>query len=141
MSASHTIYECFKMSIDDRAVTEMTPVSEAIEKMRATHQNCLLVRDREGHGAGVISEHDIVSAFAKNGGQAGKMPVELFMTVDVVVIREFHTIEDAIKLMSKHNIRHIPVVSESGYVRGFLSIMELVTKKMELEALESSVPA
>ncbi len=141
MSKKHTIYECFKMSIDDRAVREDTKISDAVEKMRATHQNCLLVRDREGHGAGVISEHDIVRAFAKNGGDDGRMPVDIFMTVDVVVVREFHTIEDAIKLMSKNNIRHIPVVSESGYVRGFLSIMELVTKKMELEALESAVLA
>lgn len=139
MTSKHTIYEHFKMNIDDRSVREDARISDVVEKMRVTGQNCLLVRDREGHGAGVISEHDIVRAFAKSGGLAGKMTVDLFMTVDVIVVREFHTIEDAIILMSKHNIRHIPVVSESGYVCGFLSIMELVTKKMELDSLESEV--
>lgn len=139
MTAKHLINQSFKMFIDDRSVREDARIADAVEKMRITHQNCLLVRDRHGHGIGVISEHDIVRAFAQKGGNAQDLKVEQFMTVDVIVVREFQTIEEAIRLMSKHNIRHIPVVSESGYVCGFLSIMELVSKKMELEALESEL--
>ena len=63
MKPQNTIYEHFKMNIDDRSVREDARISDVVEKMRVTGQNCLLVRDREGHGAGVISEHDIVRAF------------------------------------------------------------------------------
>jgi CBS domain-containing protein len=52
------------------------------------------------------------------------------MTIDVIAARETDTVTDALKLMAVHNVRHLPVLSEKGQVIDFLSMIDLVVKKM-----------
>lgn len=75
----------------------------------------------------MISEHDVVDAIAKNGHSALSRSVTDFMTVDLIVCTPEHSVYDALKIMSKKRIRHMPVVTEHGHLMGFLSILELLT--------------
>ena len=53
------------------------------------------------------------------------MPVSEIMTADVVTADESYTLDQCLKLMSQHNIRHLPVVDRRTVV-GVLGIGELV---------------
>lgn len=61
------------------------------------------------------------------------------ITVDEIMTRELYTLaqtatlEDAMQLMAEHNIRHIPIVDDTGKLKG------LVTQRDVLAANESSL--
>lgn len=118
--------------MDGKTVDASDTLHRAIEKMQQGNKNCLLVKMQGERPVGIISEHDIVIAFARLGSKAREAKVKDYMTIDVVVARETDTIDDALKLMAVHNVRHIPVVTGSGTIIDFLSMMDLVTKKMSL---------
>lgn len=102
-------------------------ISNAIWTFHETRATSLLVKTPEGELCGLISEHDVVDAIAKNGPRALSRPVTDFMTVDLIVCTPEQSVHEALKIMSKKRIRHMPVVTESGHLMGFLSILEILT--------------
>lgn len=134
MSNDPKIAEIFDLSLDKREIYEGTTLADAIDVMKDVKYNCLLVKNKEGRGIGVLSEHDIVTAFAKEGDKAKTASVNDFMTLDIFCAREDDTLNDAIKLMADRNIRYAPVISKNNQVSCFISIMELLMAKMTFEA-------
>ena len=112
-----------------REIDEDASVMDAIDVMNMTRSTCLLVTNRDGEGIGILSEHDIVKAFASEGDNAKTSYIGDYMTTKIIAIKENDTIEEAIDLMTDRNIRHIPVVTDSGDIAGFLSIMELLAAR------------
>jgi len=112
-----------------REIDEDATVMDAIDVMNMTRSTCLLVTNRDGQGIGILSEHDIVKAFAAEGDNAKTSYLSDYMTTKVIAVKETDTIDETIDLMTDRNIRHIPVVKESGDIAGFLSIMELLAAK------------
>ncbi|WP_188206445.1 acetoin utilization AcuB family protein [Alkalibacillus aidingensis] len=49
------------------------------------------------------------------------MLVEEIMTSEVITLNATHKIEEAVELLNKHRIRHIPVVNDDSHVIGILS--------------------
>lgn len=113
---------------DKSLESEMT-IDDAIKQMKTSGKTCLLVKAAGGKPVGVISEHDIVTAFAKKGGDVKKEKVWSYMTIDVVVAKETDTIDKALKLMAANNIRHLPILSDGGVVVDVLSVMDLIIKQ------------
>jgi len=112
-----------------REIDEDATVMDAIDVMNMTRSTCLLVTNNEGKGIGILSEHDIVKAFASEGDNAKTSYLGDFMTTKIIAVKETDTVESAIDLMTDRNIRHIPVVKENGDIAGFLSIMELLAAR------------
>lgn len=112
-----------------REIDEDASVMDAIDVMNMTRSTCLLVTNREGKGIGILSEHDIVKAFAAEGDNAKTAYIGDYMTTKIIAIKESDNVESAIDLMTDRNIRHIPVVRDNGEIAGFLSIMELLSAR------------
>lgn len=127
------ISDVVTMSTRDREVSENDTIAVAIEIMKAANYNCLLVKNDEDVAVGIISERDIVVAFSDNGDAAKSAYVHDHMIVDISVISENDTVDDALQLMAKEDLRYIPVISEAGYVTSFVSVMELLMAKMTHE--------
>ncbi|MBI1363421.1 MAG: CBS domain-containing protein [Proteobacteria bacterium] len=108
-------------------VSERSTVSEVISVIKKKHATSLLVVDEDGNLSGLISEHDVVGAIADNGTDALFDPIDAYMTLDLFVCTPEETVEDALRLMADHKIRHLPVVDLSGHLMGFLSILELLS--------------
>ncbi len=85
----------------------------------------LPVRDAAGGLLGILSERDVVRAVARHGPEALAVSVEDLMTRDVVVCSPKDTVMDAMKLMSEHNIRHLPLV-EDGVLKKVISQRDLM---------------
>lgn len=112
-----------------REIDEDATVMDAIDVMSMTRSTCLLVTNRDGRGIGILSEHDIVKAFAAEGDNAKTSYISDYMSTKIIAVKEDDTVEAAIDLMTDRNIRHIPVVKEDGEIAGFLSIMELLAAR------------
>lgn len=112
-----------------REIDEDASVMDAIDVMSMTRSTCLLVTNRDGRGIGILSEHDIVKAFATEGDNAKTSYISDYMTTKIIAVHEEDSIESVINLMTDRNIRHIPVVKAEGEIAGFLSIMELLAAR------------
>ena len=127
---SRPLNTIFDMKIPASFVLMDTPVHEVITKMESTGARSLLVRDVIGNGVGIISEHDLVKAFATYGDSIKNERVASFMTLDLVVTEETADIDFVIKLMAEHNFRHMPVISNAGRVVSFLSVLQVLMAKI-----------
>lgn len=83
---------------------------------------------------GIVSERDIVRAFAESGASALEKPVSSCMTADVLFAEPGETVDSLLTRMTDRRIRHLPVCKSSRLV-GIVSIGDLVKSKIsEVEA-------
>jgi len=94
-----------------------------------------IVLGSEGEIAGVVSERDVVHALAQHGASAMSMPLDKFMTRDVVTCSLADTAEDLMEMMTRGRFRHVPVV-EGGRLVGIVSIGDVVKRRIEDADLE-----
>ena len=82
---------------------------------------------------GIASERDIVRALAKRGAAVMSEPVTGIYTAEVHTVTPQTPIEDVMRMMTEHRVRHVPVVGDSG-LQGIVSIGDVVKIRMgELE--------
>ena len=100
--------------IINRELITITPdrtVEDAAKKMIKFGISGLVVTKSGFELLGIITEKDLLRAFVKKGGNKKVSDV---MTKKIVSIKENDTLEDAAKLMVKHNIKRLPVTDKSG---------------------------
>jgi len=89
------------------------------------HDIGALVVTEAGVLLGILSERDVLRLTARSPGALASVRVEDAMTKDVVVAEEADTVELAMDLMTRHRVRHLPIVRE-GRLRGIVSIGDVV---------------
>ena len=118
------------------------PVNRTLEEASRTlwqrQVGALVVRDRRGELAGILSERDIVHAVAENGPGALQRPVDDFMTPDVITCAPDDRIERAMEIMTVHRARHLPVRDGDRLV-GIVSIGDLVKHRLDEKMQEVDV--
>jgi CBS domain-containing protein len=85
---------------------------------------------------GLISEREIVHAFSHYGETAPLIPVKEVMRSSVITVPPDESVARVISLMTRHRVRHIPVVRD-GQLAGIVSIGDVV--KHRLDDLEVEV--
>lgn len=112
----------------------------SVSHLLTTHGiGAVLVLNPDGSIMGILSERDIVRGLAKFGADLLGRKAETIMTRNVVVCSPHDSVQDAMHLMTRRRIRHLPV-TEAGRVVGMISIGDVVKKRiadteMEAEAL------
>ena len=89
-----------------------------------------LVRDPAGRVLGIISERDIVRGMANQGQGTTQLPAERLMTHDLVTVTPHTRVTEAMELMTRHRVRHLPVLENGGLV-GLVSIGDLVKARID----------
>lgn len=112
------------------SVREDAPVLDALRIMAEKQCGALIVLDKSEKMTGVISERDYARKVVLMSKTSIDTPVSEIMSTDVVVVKSDDSLDDALSLMSKHNIRHLPVM-ENGELIGVVGIGELVLYKIE----------
>ncbi|WP_411288203.1 CBS domain-containing protein [Phenylobacterium sp.] len=93
----------------------------------------LVILDAE-RVVGIVSERDVVRAFAEEGPTAMDRPVSDFMTADVLFADPGETVDFLLGRMTDRRIRHLPVCKSERLI-GIVSIGDLVKHKIsEVEA-------
>ena len=86
---------------------------------------------------GILSERDIVRAFASDGPAALEQQVGQVMTRRVMTCDEAETVASLMERMTQGKFRHLPVV-ERGRLAGIVSIGDVVKYRLEEMEKESS---
>lgn len=93
---------------------------------------------KDGQILGIFSERDLVACVRAYGAGALDREVDQAMSAPAITIEPSMTALAALATMTRRRIRHLPVV-ESGQIRGFVSIGDLV--KYRIEKIEAEAEA
>ena len=105
-------------------VSPETMVFDAIQLMADKNIGALLVTEGDKL-VGIISERDYTRKVALKGKSSKQTAVREIITGQVIHVEPGHTIEDCMRLMTDHRIRHLPVL-EGSRIIGIVSIGDLV---------------
>ena len=83
---------------------------------------------------GIASERDIVRALAERGAAVLSEPVTAIYTAEVRTVTPQTPLEEVMRMMTVHRVRHAPVVADGG-LAGIVSIGDVV--KTRIDELET----
>ena len=106
------------------SVSPDTTVFDAIHMMADKNVGALLVVQNEKL-IGIISERDYTRKVILQGKSSKQTPVKEILSSHVVEVSPAHTVEECLRLMTDHRVRHLPVIHE-GKIVGVISIGDLV---------------
>lgn len=112
------------------SVSPTDPVLAVARTLTERGIGAALVRDAAGGILGIISERDIVRGMANQGQGTTQLPTERLMTRDLVTVMPHTRVTEAMELMTRHRVRHLPVLENGGLV-GLVSIGDLVKARID----------
>ena len=113
-------------------------VTMAAQRMAALRIGCLVVADSSAPVLGLLTERDLVRAFAHHGTHAATLSVRDIMSTGVPTCRPDDDLASIMRTMTTRRYRHVPVVSE-GKLIGIVSIGDVVKQRLEDLELETTV--
>lgn len=123
-----------------------TTLSDAARQLAQKKIGALIVQDKNGQLAGIISERDLVRAIADRGAAALGEPVSHYMTRAVATCTECDSVDAIMESMTHGRFRHMPVLDEQEKLCGLISIGDVVKIRIaetlhEAEALRGYISA
>ncbi len=104
-------------------------VTEAIDLLAEYRIGALPVVE-DGAVVGIFSERDVIYLLRKHGSSALSLNVRNAMTTPAVTVDAATEALEALALMTRRRIRHLPVM-DGGRMTGFVSIGDLVKYRIE----------
>jgi len=104
-------------------------LADAAEVLVAKNIGAVVVVDDQGSVIGILSERDIVRAFAKRGTAVFNEAVSMHMTADVITTSEYESVYAAMEKMTNERSRHLPVIRDARLV-GLVSIGDMVKHRL-----------
>jgi CBS domain-containing protein len=112
-------------------------VSEAVRLLGERRIGALPVVDGS-EVTGIMSERDLIYCLKDHGAEVLDWPVSRVMTAPAITVEPSTPVLNALALMTKRRIRHLPVVT-GGRLVGLVSIGDLV--KYRIERIEQEAAA
>ena len=106
------------------SITPGATVFEAIQLMADKNVGALPVMDGD-RLVGVISERDYTRKVMLKGKSSKETAVREILSAPVISATPEHTVEECMRLMTHHRVRHLPVVDRDRVI-GIVSIGDLV---------------
>ena len=92
--------------------------------MREQGLGCVLVCEGE-RLVGIFTERDVLNKLIGSGVSETET-VDRFMTPQPASLTPRHTLGDAVRLMTEHGYRHIPLLDERGRRAGLVAASDIV---------------
>lgn len=109
---------------------------EAAAKLLATHRIGAMPVFEEGRICGIFSERDLLYCIAHEGAGVLARQVREVMTAPAITVEADTEVLEALSLMTRRRIRHLPVV-KAGQFAAFVSIGDLVKYRIDLAEAEA----
>jgi CBS domain-containing protein len=113
-------------------------VADLAQGLRDERIGAMVVSEDGHHVDGIVSERDVVWALATVGAGALRARVADIMTTPVTTCAPADPVKSLMELMTRHRIRHVPVVDHGALV-GIVSIGDVVKNRLDEMATETSV--
>lgn len=119
-----------------------TPVRDAVGMLAGKRIGALPVTEG-GRVVGIFSERDVIYRLAEEGEACLGKQVGQVMTAPAITVELSTCVNDALGLMTRRRIRHLPVI-DNGALVAFISIGDLVKNRIdevehEAEAMRSYI--
>jgi CBS domain-containing protein len=119
------------MTRDVEVISPEAPISQAAQRMRSGDFGLLPVGEND-RMIGTITDRDIaIRAVAE--GKDSNTKVRDVMSEGIHWCFEDDSVEQAVKIMSEHQIRRLPVVSRDKRLTGIVALADLAAGKTEIE--------
>ena len=117
------------------AIWSVAPEATVFEALKLLSEKDVgaLVVISEGKLAGVFSERDYARKVALRGKSSRDVRVGEIMSRSVITVTPGHSIEECMRLVTEHHIRHLPVLDGEQLV-GVVSIGDLVNAIISSQA-------
>ena len=106
-------------------------LQEAVDLMRGEKSGYLIIADEHSKLLGMFTEREVLMNALKKGTD-WSAPIQQFMRTDLHTLTKSSTVGEALAMMSKFSVRHVPLVDEYGQINGILSIRTIVSFLAEL---------
>ena len=104
-------------------VDESASLKQCAKVLAGKNIGCLVVL-KGNKVTGIITERDLTRAMAK-GADYKINTAKDFMSPQLIFVRPHNEIKEAVKLMKKYNIKHLPVIKEQKLV-GIISNKDVI---------------
>ncbi len=121
------------MTKDPKVVRRDTSVQEVVATMNKFDISSLIVVQEE-RPVGIVTHKDIMQKIVQPRIPPDAVTAREVMSAPIVTIHEDASIEEAVKLMAKKNIKKLPVVTDHKLV-GIITSMDLVREEPKLTSL------
>jgi CBS domain-containing protein len=105
------------------ACTALTPLIDVLHLMQKRRVGSVLVLDEAGAARGIFTRHDVLERVAL-AQPPMDTPIERLMTSPVHTLDAAHSVQDAVLLMLRRGVQHVPV-TEHGRVITVVSERDL----------------
>jgi CBS domain-containing protein len=119
------------MTENPRTVSPDLPVAESARLMRSEDIGSLPVLENE-RLVGVVTDRDIVTRLVAEGKDAETTSVGGILSGDPVTLTPDQDLDEALRLMARHQVRRLPVV-EDGRLVGVLAQADVARVASEEE--------
>ena len=116
------------------SVPPQCPVAGLLSLLAEHGIGAAVVSPDDGTVGGIVSERDVVRALAERGPAVLQEPVSSICTEAVHTVEPDARLEEVMRVMTDHRVRHLPVVTQGSLV-GIVSIGDVV--KRRIDQLES----
>ena len=106
-------------------------LQEVVDLMHVEKSGYVVIVDEHSKLVGMFTEREVLMK-AMQKGVVWINPVSQFMRTDLHTLKKSDTVGEALAMMSKFSVRHVPLVDEYGQVNGILSIRTIVGFLAEL---------
>lgn len=106
------------------SIAPSATVFDAIQMMSDKNIGALLVIEAE-RLLGVLTERDYTRKIALKGKSSKQTAVREILSGEIVSASPENTVEDCMRLMTEHRVRHLPVL-DGHRIAGIISIGDLV---------------
>ena len=117
-----------------------TPLHDALSQMHARHVGSVVVIDAGRVPLGILTRHDILGRVTLPG-LALSTPIEAVMSSPPHVLDAASTLQDAMLLMSRHGVRHVPVCEEGKLVNVVSERDLFALQRLSLKQLSTRITA
>ncbi len=111
-------------------VTPDTKVRRLLEVLAEHGIGAVVVSEDGKSVGGIVSERDVVRAFAQRGAAVMSEPVTEIYTAEVRTVAPDTSLDDVMRLMTEHRMRHAPVLVD-GALGGLVSIGDVVKNRID----------
>ena len=125
----HKIKDVMTRQVD--VISPDASIAEAAQRMRAGDFGLLPVGEND-RMIGAISDRDIVVR-AVAEGKAGDTRVREVMSEGILWAYDDDSVEDAVKIMSKRQVRRLPIINHDQRLVGIVALGDLAVNKAELQ--------
>jgi CBS domain-containing protein len=119
-------------------VGPQTPIRDALETMHTRKIGSMLVTDTQGKLLGILTRSDVIGGIILKGVDLCQ-PIGSVMNSPVKALTIKDTAHDAALFMSRHNIRHIPVLDGDRLVNIISERDLFANQRLSVKSVASSI--